>query len=50
VSEDEARQTLLDAGFRVEVIRVGDGNTVEDQQPEFGVTAFDGAVITLLVG
>jgi eukaryotic-like serine/threonine-protein kinase len=50
VSEDEARQTLEDAGFRVEVIRVGDGTTVEDQQPEFGVTAFRGAVITLFVG
>ena len=50
VSEDEARQTLEDAGFRVEVIRVGDGATVEDQQPEFGVTAFRGAVITLFVG
>jgi beta-lactam-binding protein with PASTA domain len=50
VSEDEARQTLEDAGFRVETIRVGDGTTVEDQQPEFGVTSFRGAVITLLVG
>jgi serine/threonine-protein kinase len=50
VSEDEARQTLEDAGFRVEVISVGDGTTVEDQQPEFGVTAFRGAVITLFVG
>jgi beta-lactam-binding protein with PASTA domain len=50
VSEDEARQTLEDAGFRVEVIRTGDGDTVEDQQPEFGVTSFRGAVITLLVG
>ena len=49
VSEDEARQTLEDAGFRVEVIRAGDGATVEDQQPEFGVTSFRGAVITLLV-
>ena len=50
VSEDEARQTLEDAGFRVEVISTGDGTTVEDQQPEFGVTAFRGAVITLFVG
>jgi beta-lactam-binding protein with PASTA domain len=50
VSEDEARQTLEDAGFRVEVIRTGDGDTVEDQQPEFGVTSFRGAVITLFVG
>jgi beta-lactam-binding protein with PASTA domain len=50
VSEDEARQTLEDAGFRVEVIRTGDGDTVEDQQPEFGVTSFRGAVVTLLVG
>jgi len=50
VSEDEARQTLEDAGFRVEVIRTGDGTTVEDQQPEFGVTAFRGAVVTLFVG
>ena len=50
VSEDEARQTLEDAGFRVEVIRTGDGTTVEDQQPEFGVTSFRGAVVTLLVG
>jgi beta-lactam-binding protein with PASTA domain len=50
VSEDEARQTLEDAGFRVELIRVGDGTTVEDQQPELGVTAFRGAVITLFVG
>jgi hypothetical protein len=32
------------------VIRTGDGDTVEDQQPEFGVTSFRGAVITLLVG
>ncbi len=50
VGEDEARQTLEDAGFRVDVIRTGDGTTVEDQQPEFGVTAFRGAVITLFVG
>ena len=50
VSEDDARQTLEDAGFRVEVISTGDGTTVEDQQPEFGVTAFRGAVITLFVG
>jgi eukaryotic-like serine/threonine-protein kinase len=49
-SEDDARQTLEDAGFRVEVISTGDGTTVEDQQPEFGVTAFRGAVITLFVG
>jgi serine/threonine-protein kinase len=50
VSEDEARQTLEDAGFRVEVIRTGDGSTVVDQQPELGVTSFRGAVVTLLVG
>ncbi len=50
VSEDEARQTLEDEGFRVDVIRTGDGTTVEDQQPELGVTAFRGAVITLFVG
>jgi eukaryotic-like serine/threonine-protein kinase len=50
VSEDEARQTLEDAGFRVDVIRTGDGTTVEDQLPESGATAYRGAVITLFVG
>jgi beta-lactam-binding protein with PASTA domain len=50
--EDEttATQTLEDAGFRVEVIRTGDGTTVEDQQPAPGVTSSRGAVVTLFVG
>ena len=48
--EAEARQTLEDAGFRVQVFRDGDGATVLDQQPEGGSTAPSGAVVTLLVG
>ena len=48
--EDSARQTLVDLGFRVEVIRTGDGDTVEDQQPAPGVTSARGLVVTLFVG
>jgi serine/threonine-protein kinase len=48
--EETARQVLEDAGFRVEVIRIGDGTTVQDQQPRFGVTSYRGAVVTLFVG
>ena len=48
--EDAARQTLEDAGFRVEVINVGNGTTVQDQQPRPGVTSYRGAVVTLFVG
>ena len=45
-----ARQTLEDLGFRVELIRTGDGDTVEDQQPAPGVTSASGMVVTLFVG
>jgi eukaryotic-like serine/threonine-protein kinase len=48
--EDSARQALEDAGFRVEIIRTGDGDTVEDQQPAPGVTSASGMVVTLFVG
>ena len=48
--EDSARQTLEDMGFRVEIIRTGDGDTVEDQQPAPGVTSASGMVVTLFVG
>jgi len=48
--EDTARQTLEDLGFRVEIIRTGDGDTVEDQQPAPGVTSARGMVVTLFVG
>ncbi|HJV29378.1 MAG TPA: PASTA domain-containing protein, partial [Gaiellaceae bacterium] len=48
--EDSARQTLEDLGFRVEIIRTGDGDTVEDQQPAPGVTSARGMVVTLFVG
>jgi beta-lactam-binding protein with PASTA domain len=49
-SEASARQTLEDLGFRVEIIRTGDGDTVEDQQPAPGVTSAPGMVVTLFVG
>ena len=48
--EDAARQVLEDAGFRVDVIEIGDGTTVQDQQPRAGVTSYRGAVVTLFVG
>lgn len=48
--EDSARQTLEDMGFRVEIIRTGDGDTVEDQQPAPGVNSASGMVVTLFVG
>jgi serine/threonine-protein kinase len=48
--EDSARAALEDAGFRVEIIRTGDGDTVEDQQPAPGVTSARGMVVTLFVG
>jgi beta-lactam-binding protein with PASTA domain len=48
--EDSARQTLDDLGFRIEIIRTGDGDTVEDQQPAPGVTSASGMVVTLFVG
>lgn len=48
--EASARQTLEDLGFRVEIIRTGDGDTVEDQQPAAGVTSARGMVVTLFVG
>ena len=48
--EASARQTLEDLGFRVEIIRTGDGDTVEDQQPVAGVTSARGMVVTLFVG
>lgn len=47
---DSARQALLDEGFRVEIIRTGEGDTVEDQQPAPGVTSARGMVVTLFVG
>jgi eukaryotic-like serine/threonine-protein kinase len=47
---DSARQALLDEGFRVEIIRTGEGDTVEDQQPAPGVTSASGMVVTLFVG
>jgi beta-lactam-binding protein with PASTA domain len=47
---ETARQTLEDLGLRVEVIRTGDGDRVEEQQPSAGVTAYRGAVVTLFVG
>lgn len=49
-NEDSARQTLEDLGFRVEIIRRGEGDTVEDQQPPPGVTSSPGMVVTLFVG
>jgi beta-lactam-binding protein with PASTA domain len=48
--EPDARETLQDAGFRVEVIRDGDGATVFDQQPTPDVTSTRGAVVTIFVG
>jgi beta-lactam-binding protein with PASTA domain len=48
--EASARQTLEDLGFRVEIIRTGEGDTVEDQQPAPGVTSASGMVVTLFVG
>jgi len=48
--EASARQTLEDMGFRVEIIRTGEGDTVEDQQPAPGVTSARGMVVTLFVG
>jgi beta-lactam-binding protein with PASTA domain len=48
--ESSARQTLEDMGFRVEIIRTGQGDTVEDQQPVPGVTSARGMVVTLFVG
>jgi beta-lactam-binding protein with PASTA domain len=47
---DSARQTLEDLGFRVEIIRTGDGDTVQGQQPAPGVTSAPGMVVTLFVG
>jgi beta-lactam-binding protein with PASTA domain len=49
-AEVAARQTLEDAGFRVEVVRDGDGDTVFDQQPTPDVTSTTGAVVTIFVG
>jgi beta-lactam-binding protein with PASTA domain len=49
-TEDAARQVLEDAGFVVEVIRVGSGSAVEDQQPRPNVQAYEGATVTLFVG
>jgi serine/threonine-protein kinase len=49
-NEDSARQTLEDLGFRVEIIRTGEGDTVENQQPAPGVTSARGMVVTLFVG
>ena len=48
--EDSARQTLEDLGFSVQIIRTGEGDTVEDQQPAPGVTSARGMVVTLFVG
>ena len=48
--EGSARQALEAEGFRVEIIRTGDGDTVEDQQPAPGVTSARGMVVTLFVG
>jgi beta-lactam-binding protein with PASTA domain len=48
--EGSARQTLEDLGFRVEIIRTGEGDTVENQQPAPGVTSARGMVVTLFVG
>jgi beta-lactam-binding protein with PASTA domain len=48
--EQAAVQALEAEGFRVDVIRTGDGTTVEDQQPEPGLRAWRGAVVTLFVG
>jgi beta-lactam-binding protein with PASTA domain len=48
--EPVARETLQDAGFRVEVIRDGDGDIVFDQQPTPDVTSTRGAVVTIFVG
>jgi beta-lactam-binding protein with PASTA domain len=48
--EGSARQTLEDLGFRVEIIRTGEGDTVDDQQPQAGVTSARGMVVTLFVG
>ena len=48
--EDSARQTLEDLGFTVQIIRTGEGDTVEDQQPAPGVTSARGMVVTLFVG
>jgi beta-lactam-binding protein with PASTA domain len=48
--ESVARETLQDAGFRVEVIRDGDGDIVFDQQPTPDVTSTRGAVVTIFVG
>ena len=48
--EASARQTLEDLGFSVQIIRTGEGDTVEDQQPAPGVTSARGMVVTLFVG
>jgi serine/threonine-protein kinase len=47
--EADARQTLEDAGFRVEVVRDGDGGSVFDQQPASGTLAPVGSVVTIFV-
>ena len=48
--EASARQTLEDLGFTVQIIRTGEGDTVDDQQPAPGVTSARGMVVTLFVG
>lgn len=49
--EDSARQTLEDAGFRVEAIEVrADVDGVLDQQPVAGTRAPGGAAVTIFVG
>ena len=50
MDEDSARQTLEDLGFTVQIIRTGEGDTVDDQQPAPGVTSARGMVVTLFVG
>lgn len=49
-AEEDAITTLEGEGFQVDVIRTGDGTTVEDQQPAPGVRSTEGAVVTLFVG
>jgi eukaryotic-like serine/threonine-protein kinase len=48
--EASAREALVAEGFRVEIIRTGGGDTVEDQQPAPGVNSARGMVVTLFVG
>jgi beta-lactam-binding protein with PASTA domain len=50
LDEQTATDTLEGSGFRVEVVREGDGDVVQDQQPQPGARAARGSVVRLFVG